>query len=103
LPPGATPPSADADPADTGEEELLGEWAGRVVGRLRELLDRPRQPVPDLLEFVCRRPAEVVADPGWIEVRFALESVSTELRRAGLDLDPGYVPWLGVVLKFFYE
>jgi hypothetical protein len=24
-------------------------------------------------------------------------------RRAGLDLDPGYVPWLGVVVRFVYE
>ena len=25
------------------------------------------------------------------------------VRRAGLDLDPGYVPWLGCVVRFLYE
>jgi len=56
-----------------------------------------------LIEFVCHRSAEIVADPGWIDVRFSLDEVATEIRRAGLDLDPGYVPWLGVVVRFIYE
>ena len=56
-----------------------------------------------LVDWICRRPAEVAADPGWIEVRYSLNDVSTEIRRVGLDLDPGFVPWLGVVLKFVYE
>jgi hypothetical protein len=29
--------------------------------------------------------------------------VSTDIRRAALDLDPGFLPWLGVVIKFTYE
>jgi hypothetical protein len=103
LPPTATAPSADAEPADDGEERFLSGLAGRVVLRLRELLKRADQPAPELLDFVCRRRAEIVADPGWIDARFAGEELSTELRGAGLDLDPGYVPWLGVVLKFTYE
>jgi hypothetical protein len=45
----------------------------------------------------------VVADPGWIEVHLSLDDVSTPLRRARLDLDPGWVPWLGVVLRFVYD
>ena len=32
-----------------------------------------------------------------------MDQVATEIRRAGLDLDPGYVPWLGVVVRFIYE
>jgi hypothetical protein len=102
LPPDATPPSAGAGPPDAEEGAFLDDLAGRVVRRLQERLDRVPRPAAELLEFVCRRRAEVVADPGWIEAHFALEEVSTELRRAGLDLDPGYVPWLGVVLKFRY-
>ena len=34
--------------------------------------------------------------------RLALSDVSTELRRAGLDLDPGYLPFLGTVVRFVY-
>jgi hypothetical protein len=26
-----------------------------------------------------------------------------EVRRAGLDLDPGWIPWLGAVVRFVYE
>jgi hypothetical protein len=55
-----------------------------------------------MLEKVCRRPARVLADPGWIEIHFSLDDVDTTLRRARLDLDPGFVPWLGVVLRFVY-
>jgi hypothetical protein len=29
--------------------------------------------------------------------------VRSEIRVAGLDLDPGWVPWLGVVIRFAYE
>jgi hypothetical protein len=103
LPPDAKPPSADADPPAAHEEAFLRELAGRVAERVRELMHRPAQPAPELLDFVCLRQAEIMADPGWIEARFTLEEVSTEVRRAVLDLDPGYVPWLGVVLKFRYE
>src|SRR5262245_23289038 len=103
LPPTAEPPSADADPPTDEEEAVVASWAARILARLRDLLDRHDEPATELLRFVCHRPAEVVADPGWIEVRFALQDVSTKVRRAGLDLDPGYVPWLGVVLKFVYQ
>src|SRR5205823_4110043 len=41
-------------------------------------------------------------DPGWIELRLATEEISVELRRAGLDLDPGWLPWLGAVVRFAY-
>jgi hypothetical protein len=51
---------------------------------------------------VTARHAEIVVDPAWIEVRFAVADVSTEVRRAGLDLDPGWLPWLGLVVRFTY-
>ena len=51
---------------------------------------------------VRRRVAEIVVDPGWIEVRLQLEEVDVDLRRAGLDLDPGWLPWLGAVVRFVY-
>jgi hypothetical protein len=51
---------------------------------------------------VCSRPAQIVAEPGWIEARFSLDDVSLDIRRAGLDLDPQWVPWLGIVLRFVY-
>ena len=38
-----------------------------------------------------------------IAARSSLDDVSTDVRRVGLDRDPGYVPWLGVVVKFVYD
>ena len=91
------------DPPACLEEQAIHEFAERITASLRQRLDLPGQPISSLIEFVCHRRAEIVADPGWIEARFALDDVSTEIRRMGLDLDPGYVPWLGVVVRFVYE
>jgi hypothetical protein len=97
LLPEARPPSLDAEPPTDAERAIVAALVTRIATVLGERLEQ-RPPIP----FVCHRRAEIVADPGWIEVRLALDDVSTEIRRAGLDLDPGYVPWLGVVVRFFY-
>jgi hypothetical protein len=52
---------------------------------------------------VVGRPGRVEASPGWIDVHLELADVDVTVRRAGLDLDPGWVPWLGVVVRFCYE
>jgi hypothetical protein len=31
-----------------------------------------------------------------------LDDVDFDVRMAGLDLDPGWIPWLGVVVRFIY-
>ncbi len=85
----AAPPTAALDEAGTlVVDELtarLPQWAG-----------------PALVQRVAERPAVIAADPGWIEVRLRLADVSVDLRRATLDLDPGFLPWLGIVLRFSY-
>jgi hypothetical protein len=50
--------------------------------------------------WIWQRRAELAVQPGWIEVRYALDDVDVRLRRAGLDLHPGYVWWLGSVVRF---
>ena len=101
LSPNAGPPSVAADPASDVEREALREFIDTIVTRLRSLLDL--DDTTNVIDFVCSRRAEIVADPGWIEVKLSLDEVSAEVRRAGLDLDPGYVSWLGVVIKFVYD
>lgn len=103
LPVKAKPPSSEEAPAGEQEAEALREIVSAIDERLSSLLDFQDEPPVNVIDFVCHRRAEIVADPGWIELRFSLDDVSTELRRAGLDLDPGYVSWLGFVLKFAYE
>ena len=98
LPPDAAPPSHGEEPPDDAEGKLIASFAERVLVALETRLEE-KQPIA----FVCHRAAEIVADPGWIEVHLSLNDVSTSIRRAGLDLDPGYLPWLGVVVSFVYE
>jgi hypothetical protein len=79
--------------------------AERLIAALRAALEPSElaaAPEQDLLTAVCRRRARIVADPGWIDVCLDLAEVSTDVRRSGLDLDPGYLPWLGCVVRFVY-
>lgn len=68
-------------------------WLDEVAPELAE----PR------LRTVCQRPGRLRFEPGWIELHQSLDQVDTRIRRLGLDLDPGYLPWLGCVLRIRYE
>ena len=95
-------PSRQQPQPSTEEQGLIHAFTAEVQGALSELL--PESGVTEkLMQFVCRRPALIVADPGWIEVRFSLQDIALEIRRVGLDIDPDYLPWLGVVVRFVYE
>lgn len=100
----ATEDAREGEGPPTDEESMaIHSWVTWVAGHLQRRMGIVDVPENELMDFVCRRPAEIVSDPGWIEVTFALRAVSTEIRRAALDLDPGYIPWLGIVLRFRYE
>jgi hypothetical protein len=100
LPPDAEPPRCD--PSEALDAQLL-VVRERVLAAL-ELRLAPLQPRrgEQLLRWLLERRAELVADPGWIELRFDRRDVDTAIRRAGLDLDPDWLPALGVVVKFVY-
>jgi hypothetical protein len=56
------------------------------------------------------RLADVVRRPGWFTfadgatlVRFRLASADIRVRRLALDVDPGWVPWLGHAIRFAYD
>jgi hypothetical protein len=95
--PGREPPGIPLNPE---QEAVLDACRRRIVECLNERL--PFWAGPGIVEQVARREAVIVADPGWFEVRLRLADVSVDLRRAALDLDPGYIPWLGMVLRFVY-
>jgi hypothetical protein len=99
------PPGAD-DPARRRAAELaLADQVGRILAELRSRLepeDAPARSDALLLLAVCHRHAVIDASPGWIDVELDLDEVTVEVRRAGLDLDPGYLPWLGSVVMFRY-
>ena len=96
-------PAAEApQPPDQQAAGRIGLAAGSVLAALRARLPAPGRADPAVLLGVCRRHAVIEADPGWIDVGLRLDEVSVDVRRAGLDLDPGYLPWLGCVVRFRY-
>lgn len=68
----------------------------------RLLLLRLPDGEPDFATL-CRRPGMLQFEAGWIELHLPLQSADTRLRRAALDLNPGWLPWLGCVVRFSYE
>jgi hypothetical protein len=106
LGPDRDPPTLGEPPASDLEAASVAELAARLARALHERLRG--EPAPDaraanaLVRQVARRHAAIVADPGWIDARMRLDEVDTAVRRAGLDLDPGWLPWLGCVVRFVY-
>jgi hypothetical protein len=100
LIPTAQPPAAPP-PRPTEADSLsghAGRWALTTAQRLGRNDDDPGEVVAEL----ARRRGTVVAVPGWIELHLPLGEVDIDVRRAGLDLDPGWVPWLGAVVRYRY-
>ncbi|MBK1660980.1 hypothetical protein [Paracraurococcus ruber] len=48
-------------------------------------------------------PGRLHATPTHLDLMLPASALRVELRLAGLDLDPGWVPWLGRVIAFRYE
>jgi hypothetical protein len=99
LAPDVEPPSAHEPRPSRTERAAVAALASRCADDLALRLADER---PGLVVRVCGRRAQIAADPGWLEVRLAAEDADTAVRRAGLDLDPGHIPWLGVVVRFAY-
>jgi hypothetical protein len=88
-------PEPDAD-LETLVEQRIRDW---ILARLKP--EPPDEPADDLA-WVWERVAEVEVTPGWVEGVSSLEDVDLRIRRAALDLDPGWLWWRGVVMRFRY-
>lgn len=102
LAPDDEPPSEGADKPNDTERAALEAAAAAIGERLRVRAGREDEPARTVLLETCRRHAEVIADPAWLEIRFSAEDADTRVRRAALDLDPGWLPWLGCIVRFVY-
>lgn len=86
------------------EMEAAGpeEWlAFALPAAERYLADR--LPEPEAITAILQEPATLYLTRTHIDVIFALERVRLDVRLAGLDRDPGWVPALGRVIAFHYE
>jgi hypothetical protein len=95
-------------PAAARLDGLATSWATVTVKWLasastsRRWKSARKNPIAAILP-VLRRTGRVLAEPGWIDVHLDLDGVDIDVRRCGLDLDPGWIPWLGAVVRFRYE
>jgi hypothetical protein len=104
---GCTPadvsPAQDEPAPSLEEEATLDVFVTNIADELESRLSDLELKRDRLLQFVCHRWCRIEADPGWIQIHFSLTDVSTDIRRAALDLDPGYIRALGVAVVFHYE
>ena len=54
-------------------------------------------------ETLINIPANIVSSASHIDIFFPLESVMLPVRLAGLDVNPGWIPWLGRVVTLHYR
>ncbi len=73
-------------------------WATAAAGRL----GRRNEDLSTVIAGMVSRRGRIEREQGWMDVHLSLVDVDVDLRRAGLDLDPGWVPWLGSVVRFRY-
>lgn len=55
------------------------------------------------LRALITRPARVSLSPTHVDVFFRPGDADPRIRRAALDLDPGWVPWLGRIVAYHYD
>lgn len=93
----------DLEAPTSAEQDALDTQVYRCSLALQRRLPQPEKTPGDQWLWLCRRPAQLHLDTAWIDVHFPLDRLDTDIRKAGLDLDPDYVPWLGKVVKLHYD
>lgn len=83
-----------ADPEDI-DERTLRIWALKVR---RWCMRNGKISVREIV----RRPGMVTLTRTDLDVFLSLGAVDIRIRRIGLDLDPGWLPWFGRVVRFHY-
>lgn len=84
--------------------ELCLRVALHTVGHLRARLALSEDPpLSALLDRICGKAGRLLRTRTHLDLYLPLDSADADLRRAGLDLDPGWVPALGCVVSFHYE
>ncbi|MEC5385351.1 hypothetical protein VVD49_06425 [Uliginosibacterium sp. H3] len=54
------------------------------------------------LASLVLRPGRVGSTPTHIDIYFSVNAIDMRVRRAGLDIDPGWLSWLGKVVSYHY-
>ena len=80
--------------AGTGENRVLARWLGRLLPYLKARLTLALGAADPALvpALVCRHPARVHCSATALDLHLSLDELPIELRIAGLDRDPGWIP-----------
>jgi len=104
----------------TQNREFVNPWLAYVKGRLKS--SEPKmwsveKAVDNFVIAMCRyirryakmnlrslvqRPAYAAITRTHMDITIPLQQLDIRVRLAGLDIDPGWVPWLGRVIQFHY-
>jgi hypothetical protein len=55
------------------------------------------------LPSLVLRPAHLTVSPTHVDLHFRLQDTDLRVRRLGLDIDPGWLPWFGRVVSFHFD
>ncbi len=74
-----------------------------AVHRYIRLIDVRENEAPLTARDIVNRPGLFSVNRTDLDITLPLDGVDIRIRRAGLDLDPGWRPWFGRVVRFHYE
>ena len=102
--PPKTPPAPLLPPADTAAAAaLLAQVCGTLCHLFAARAGGPRASTAETARRYLALPARVEIDADQVSVRLAMDRIDLSLRRAALDRDPGWVPWLGRTVRVVFE
>jgi hypothetical protein len=93
------PPGAHFIPRDGAPFEV---WLAAQVTRVEQRLEAAL-PVEEPGTFLVRRYGRIGVSPAHVDVFFSLAAHPIEIRIAGLDRDPGWIPAAGRHVAFHFE
>lgn len=89
--------AAEAPPGDS-----LARWLRCIGGYIRARIARAMGR-DDAAELLCRIPGRVACTSTRVDVFYSLESYPIEIRLAGLDRDPGWIPAAGHYVAYHFQ
>lgn len=90
----------DLDALHEVEEVIPGSAAGDLD---RTAPGQATQPAMPAAAFVIKRPGRITLSPAHLDVTFSLAAHPIEIRVAGLDRDPGWIPAAGRHVDFHFD
>jgi hypothetical protein len=94
--------SNEACGANIQSTKPLQRWLNWITAYIEARLERAlgRE---DAAQFLCSVPARVDFTPAHVDVTYPLDLHPVEIRTAGLDRDPGWIPAAGRFVAFHFE